>query len=428
MNKQKKIFLFALISIQFFLFVMFHFINPIPITIFALVNISTSIIFLIICFMIFKVDLSFNNIAIITIIGLLLRLSFINLETVGSEDIYRYIWDGKVQANSINPYLYSANDSALVHLHSEILPSKMNFAHMKTIYFPLSQWIFYIGYKLSCENVWGYKLLLFLAELLTIVFLYLLIKKRSMDPKYILFYVLAPLPIIHFSLDGHVDGFGLPLFVISILLYFADKKILSAVFLGLSLSIKPVGLVLIPILFLNEKKLIDKIKFAVIPFIVFALQFLPYIFNSNPFEAFLTYTKHWMFNGFIFNIVNSLIHNNQTSRMICGIMLALVLSFFYFRKREIDLKIYFAVLLLMIFSPVVHPWYIAWLGVLVPLTQKWSGIFFVALSSLTTVTVMNYQLYGVWIDYWWVLLIEYLPVIIFMLIELFKKNLKIAYS
>lgn len=278
MNKQKKIFLFALISIQFFLFVMFHFINPIPITIFALVNISTSIIFLIICFMIFKVDLSFNNIAIITIIGLLLRLSFINLETVGSEDIYRYIWDGKVQANSINPYLYSANDSALVHLHSEILPSKMNFAHMKTIYFPLSQWIFYIGYKLSCENVWGYKLLLFLAELLTIVFLYLLIKKRSMDPKYILFYVLAPLPIIHFSLDGHVDGFGLPLFVISILLYFADKKILSAVFLGLSLSIKPVGLVLIPILFLNEKKLIDKIKFAVIPFIVFALQFLPYIF------------------------------------------------------------------------------------------------------------------------------------------------------
>lgn len=82
----------------------------------------------------------------------------------------------------------------------------------------------------------------------------------------------------------------------------------------------------------------------------------------------------------------------------------------------------------MIFSPVVHPWYIAWLGVLVPLTQKWSGIFFVALSSLTTVTVMNYQLYGVWIDYWWVLLIEYLPVIIFMLIELFKKNLKIAYS
>ena len=112
--------------------------------------------------------------------------------------------------------------------------------------------------------------------------------------------------------------------------------------------------------------------------------------------------------------------------MICGIMLALVLLILYFSKKEIDLKIYFSVLLLMIFSPVVHPWYIAWLAVLIPLTQKWSGIFYVSLSSLTTITVLNYQLYGVWTDYWWVLLIEYLPVIILMIIELFKRELRIA--
>lgn len=426
MGKAKKILLISLISILFILFLIFHFVNNISINTFSLVYISTSLIFLVISLLIFKVELKFKEVAIITALGLLIRFSFINTEPVGSEDIYRYIWDGKVQANSINPYLYTANDSALVDLHSEILPSKLNFAHMKTIYFPLSQWFFYIGYTLSGEDVWGYKLLLFIAELLTIIFLYFLIKKRNSELKYLLFYVLAPLPIIHFALDGHVDGFGLPLFILSILFYFTNKKILSAILLGLSISIKPVGLVLLPIFFLNEKNIINKIKFAIIPFLVFAVQFLPYIFNSNPFEAFLIYTRHWIFNGFVFNIFNSFIHNNQTSRMICGIMLALVLLILYFSKKEIDLKIYFSVLLLMIFSPVVHPWYIAWLAVLIPLTQKWSGIFYVSLSSLTTITVLNYQLYGVWTDYWWVLLIEYLPVIILMIIELFKRELRIA--
>ena len=33
-----------------------------------------------------------------------------------STDIYRYIWDGRVQADGINPYRYVPADPALAHL------------------------------------------------------------------------------------------------------------------------------------------------------------------------------------------------------------------------------------------------------------------------------------------------------------------------
>jgi len=80
-------------------------------------------------------------------------------------DAYRYIWDGKVQANGINPYVYTAHDARLDFLHSPLLPAAMNHADLKTIYFPLSQWIFYSCYQLSGEALWGYKAVLLIAEI-----------------------------------------------------------------------------------------------------------------------------------------------------------------------------------------------------------------------------------------------------------------------
>jgi hypothetical protein len=73
---------------------------------------------------------------------------------------------------------------------------------------------------------------------------------------------------------------------------------------------------------------------------------------------------------------------------------------------------------MLIFSPVVHPWYIGWLIILLPVAPRPSGIFYAALGSLTAITIMNYQLYGVWKEYSPALIAEYLPVIVLLVREL----------
>lgn len=422
MKSQSKVLLIFSAAVLCSLFLLIHILNILPVITYSIIYISSSIIFVFISFLVLKNEIPFSYVVGLVAVGILLRVSFVSINPIGSDDYYRYMWDGKVQSSGINPYLHSPNDPSLQKLHSETIPKFINNPDMKTIYFPLSQWLFYAGYSLSGEAVWGYKLLLLIFELLTLTALFLLIRKNKIPDKFILLYALCPLPIIQFSLDAHLDGFGLPLLILALFFYLDNKKILSLIFLGLSFSIKPVGLLFLPILFFYEKKLPERIKVVFIPAIVFSVQFLPYIFSSNPFEAFFIYTKHWAFNGIVFNIINLLTQNNQASRIICGILLVICLLPFIFNRLDLLHKYYYSVLLLLIFSPVVHPWYIAWLAVLLPILPRWSGIFYVGLSSLTVFTVLSYQLNGFWKEYPIVLILEYIPVISIFIYELRKET------
>ncbi len=422
MTLTNKIFFYLLVLVLYGLILIIPVLNYKPIIVYSFINISSSIVFIFVCWLIIKQEIQYNIIFILIAAFVLLRLLFINTIPIGSDDIYRYMWDGKIQAAGINPYLYAPNHPALIDFHSNILPDNVNFPDMKTIYFPLSQWLFFLGYLLSGESVWGYKLLILIAELLTIFSIYELLKHLGINIKYILLYALCPLSIIHFALDAHLDAFGFPMILFSMLFYLKNKKIISSVLLGLSLSIKPVGLVFLPILFLNEKGIKNKIIVVVFPLIVFSAQFMPYIFSSNPFEAFLIYTKNWTFNGFVFNLLNLYFEDNQTSRLISAGLLAAALIPVYFGKKNIMDKIFYSALFMIVFSPVVHPWYIGWIAILLPLTQKWSGILLVSLSSLSVITVLNYQVNGVWTDYLPVLFLEYLPVLFFVFKEFFGRS------
>jgi alpha-1,6-mannosyltransferase len=399
-----------------------HFSIAHPIIIYTIIVIFASAIYLWVTLEIFKSELPKNFIYLAIGITFLLRISFITTTPIGSDDIYRYMWDGKVQVNGISPYVYAPESAELRHLHTELLPSSVNHQDMKTPYLPLSQWIFAACYILSGEAVWGFKLILLLSEVLTIIGLILLLKQLKISDKFVLLYALCPLPIIQFAIDAHIDAVGLPLLIFGLLLYYKDKVLPALLLIGLSISIKPVALVILPILFLDRKSWKDKLEVVAIPLLTVGIQFLPYVFSSNPFEGFLRFTWNWTFNGLIFTPAYLYYGDNQYARQFCAVLLVVSILLLYFSKKNLNDKIYFSVLLLLIFSPVVHPWYVAWLAVLVPFAQRWSGIVFAATVSLTSLTVLDYKMYGVWSQSPIVLIIENLPVVALLMFELWKKE------
>ncbi len=416
----KNILMIGFLFVPILLVTKIHFVNNNLVLNYSTLWIISSLFYLLANILIKKISIENYHIFFLIVLSVLTQLSFLNYEPIGSDDIYRYMWDGKVQANNINPYSYKPIDKELNELHSNILPSKMNFKEMKTIYFPLSQWLFYVGFKISGENFWGYKFLIFISIIISIVLFYKILVHLNMEKKRLLFFILSPLIYFQFSIDGHLDAFGLPLLISSLYFYLKDKKLYSAFFLGLSFSIKPVAIVLIPLFFLNEKSIADKFKFLIVTIFTFLIQFTPYIFSSNPFEAFIIFSKNWMFNGFIFTTINSIIHNNQLARLITWICLIISLLPIYFGKIELIKKFYFAILLMIIFSPVIHPWYLSWLLIFIPFTNFWSGIYLVSAVSLTSITILVYKMTGNWKDYYVVQMIEFIPTIVLMIYELFK--------
>jgi len=411
------VFFFSVISIAGGISLL-HLSIPHPVVLFGSTFIAASVMYAVLSWTLFRVEISEGALLSIIFIAFLVRLSFIAGSPIGSEDAYRYIWDGKIQAQGINPYLYTALDARLDSLHSPLLPAAMNHADLKTIYFPLSQWIFYCCYQLSGEALWGYKAVILIAEVGTVAVLYLFLSMLSIPRKFILLYALCPLPIIEFAVDAHLDAVGLPLFLCSLLFYLKDRKVLSYILLGLSMSIKPVGLILLPAIFFFEKGWRNKLSALLVPLMTVGLQFIPYVFTSNPFETLLSFTKDWSFNGVVFETVYLYFRDNQLSRLICAAIVGTVILLLNYKQGHFLDTAYFSLLALILLSPVVHPWYVAWVAVLLPIVRRWSGIALAAGVSLTSFTVMNYRLTGNWEQYPVVLVIEYLPMILFLAAEL----------
>jgi hypothetical protein len=405
----------ALISIGLLLA---HFPILDPAWMYTLIFVVTSMLFCWMCWVVNRIDVPRTWLIVSVGIALLVRLSFITSTPIGSDDIYRYMWDGKVQTAHINPYLYAPDSSALNSLHSNLLPSSVNHRDLKTLYFPLSEWVFYACYQISGEAVWGYKVLLLLAEGASFLGLFALLALFRIPEKFVLLYAFCPLSIIQFALDGHLDALGFPFLLFGLLLYFRGMKIPALLLIGLSMSIKPVALVMLPILFILERSWKQRILTIVVPAATVLSQFLPYVFSSNPFEALSTFARNWTFNGIVFEGLYALLADNQKARLACLILLSIALLLLYFSEKNFLCKIHLAVLLLLLFSPVVHPWYIAWLAVLLPLTRQWSAIIYTATACLTSVTILSYKLYGVWEQAPWILIVEYLPVIVLLLREL----------
>jgi hypothetical protein len=293
---------------------------------------------------------------------------------------------------------------------------------MGTVYFPLGEWIFYAGYALSGEKVWGFQLLVLLAEALTTIGLLLLMRGISSAPWHVLLYAASPLAILQYSLDAHVDAFGFPFLVFGLLLYRRKKTTVSLLLLGLSLLIKPVALVILPILFLQERGNINKSRVVVLPLAVLIVSVIPYTFDANPFEALTTFSKHWYFNGALFSVLFPIISDNQATRLWCLAILGIALAPLYLSRKPMYEKIVLAVLLLILCSPVAHPWYMGWLIVLLPLAPISSGLALAGTASLASLTFVTYQLEGVWKDFPLVLILEYVPVVVLLVFDLVGRN------
>lgn len=390
---------------------------------YTMLFITSSVFYLFFVSLIFKNDLSSKQIIITVIAFSFIKIFFLTTTPIGSDDYYRYVWDGKVSVSGLNPYQYAPNDTTLSLLHSDILPAKVSYPHIKTIYFPVAQWLFTLNYFVSGENVIALKFIYLLFELMILISVYFLLRKLDGDLKFILIYAALPLITFQFFIDAHIDLPGAALMIAAVALYFYNKKIPAYILLGLSLSVKPTGFLLVPILFFNEKDIRAKISAASIPLLIFLFTFLPYVFTASPIDTLINFSTHWTFNGMIYNFLKIFIADNLTVRIICGTLFIIAYLFILLKEKDIIPKIYLAIFCLMLFSPIAHPWYLVWFAVLLPIVRSYAGIYFVGAISLTSFTVLNFQSTGVWKEYSLVLLLQYLPLVPLIINEFTKRSI-----
>ena len=78
-----------------------------------------------------------GSVRTLILFGLLFRLTMWNSPVSLSDDIYRYVWDGRVQLAGINPYRYAPEDDSLASLRDSTIYTAINHRQIPTIYPPL---------------------------------------------------------------------------------------------------------------------------------------------------------------------------------------------------------------------------------------------------------------------------------------------------
>ena len=215
--------------------------------------------------------------------GIALRVYVLLFDPFLSSDIYRYVWDGTVQAAGINPYRYVPADEALTFLREATVFPKINRADFAvTIYPPVAQFFFFVVTRIG-ENVTVMRLALLGCEFVTVIIVMLLLRRMNRPVTRVIAYFWHPLAVWEVASSGHVDALMVALMLAGLWVALAGHALRGAVLIAFSVLVKPIAA---PILAAIWRPWDLKMPLVVIA--VIALCYLPYLSAGSEVLGFLT--------------------------------------------------------------------------------------------------------------------------------------------
>ncbi|MCP4786878.1 MAG: hypothetical protein GY878_25370 [Fuerstiella sp.] len=230
----------------------------------------------------------------IILFGLGYRLLFLPSHPIQEIDIYRYMWDGLVTADGQNPYRFSPRDilradaqecgpeiGELVRIRdsSDAITttlSRVHFAHLTTIYPPVSQAVFAAAATATPLRTYVEvrrlvtKFFIVLFDQLAMFGLLALLQHFRKPTGWLICYAWSPLVLKEFANSGHLDAIAVGLTVWSVVFWSRALRqrsaiLLSAaaVLLGLGIGAKLSPAVAVPVIAVSVLRHFGFRQFAV---------------------------------------------------------------------------------------------------------------------------------------------------------------------
>ncbi len=241
-----------------------------------------------------------------------------------SDDVYRYIWDGRVQHAGINPYAYRVDAP---ELDAWTTPSRaqVNNAWMASPYLPVAQIYFAATYRLAPESTAAFQLGAVIFDLAAGLFLTLTLRRIGSPAAHAMIYLWNPLVIIEVAHGAHVDALMTMLMMAALWLLSCEdvrraskaRRTYSAILLGLATLVKPIPAVLAPILMWRWGWKQTLVYGAVVAIGIAAyagagLGLETDLTGTGIFGATRIYLSRWNFNGGLFHWLEVALTGVQT--------------------------------------------------------------------------------------------------------------------
>jgi hypothetical protein len=325
----------------------------------------------------------------------LFRLAILFYPPNLSDDIFRYIWDGRVQAAGVNPYRYIPAEEPLAQLRDEAIYEHINRRDtVRTIYPPVAQAMFLLVTRFS-ESVTWMKAAMVGFEAIAIWAIIQLLSSFGFARQRVLIYAWHPLAIWEFAGSGHADALAIAFIALALLARRKNAETLTGVLIACATCVKLFPIALFPAMYIRRSW---KMPVAFVATIVIA--YLPYL-SVGPMQVLGSLPAYSNEQGlvsgrqyFLLALVRQVVNMPTVVYFVFVAAVLGGLALWMMRDRASDDTRYIRNGLLiasifMLFQAPHFSWYFAWL---IPF------LCFIPLLSFFYLSLANFVLYLTWLN------------------------------
>lgn len=352
--------------------------------------------------------------------AIVFRLTLLGSQPSLSDDVYRYVWDGRVQLSGINPYLHPPSAPELEHLRDEFYPG-INHKDVPTVYPPVTQFYFRLVCSLAPAPT-AMKCGLALFEFGIVLLLVGILRQRRQDGRRVLIYAWNPLPVIEVAGSGHSDALGVFFLMLSLYALNGGRRSAAVWALAAASLVKFVPVLALAAFWrrMGSSWFELRRRWCLLWFpALAAAAYLPFAGAGEQLIAGLkAYAYKWRFNDALFSIVLGVSEflnpgpdggSLMLAKWICAGVLLLVVLWTALRCSDVYRTLFAVMGAWLLLMPVLHPWYLMWILPFLPLFPRPSWILFSGLAFLAYEVLIGYSRDGTWQEQTWVKWAQYGP-------------------
>ncbi len=377
------------------------------------------------------------------VLGLIFRLLFLFNVPFLSQDFYRFIWDGRLSAHGINPFDYKPQTIINTIAFSQAKELYEGMGSLSASHFsnypPINQLVFLIAGIFSGKSIIGaicfFRVIIITADIGIFIFGKKILKHFNQNENKIYWYFLNPLVVIELTGNLHFEGLMLFFFLVGFYFLIKNKWLLASLFIALSISVKLLPLLLLPLFwqYLGLKKSVLFYASIIILNIIFFIPFLsPHLMN-NYMETIALWFVNFEFNASIYYLVREVGYYlkgyniiGTVGKVLPFVIIITVLFYAFIKTNNLKNILIHSLFILSIYffaATTVHPWYLINLVLLSVFTSYKFPILW------SFLIILSYYAYSVFPfkESFYLIFIEYSLVFALFFYELKYKPLKLFF-
>ncbi len=282
------------------------------------------------------------------------RLLLIGVPPSLSDDIYRYRWDGRVQAAGINPYAEPPAAAELAPLRDPAW-LRINYPEIRTIYGPIAQWLFALTYRVDGRLI-AFQATAALGDLLVIALLLACLRRWQLPEWRVAIWAWSPLAAFESASNGHFDSWPIAAVMLAVYASLRGAQALFTSGLAAGVLLKTWPFVFVPLALARRPRWHVGLLVGIV-----VAGHLPYLdAGFGLIQPWLDYTGRWLFNDAGFFVLRGLTGSQSAAKGIAAAIGVAMLYTLWRRGTDPIRGGYWLLLLALFLMPTIHPWYLLW--------------------------------------------------------------------